>query len=134
MAKSSNDAPHYVTLRPHHILCSQFFVGSGYSEDFVRNMTDILSRLNSDGTTVRFTQHCDEICSHCPRRDGSVCENEDHVLHHDSFCLQEYGISRDDELTWKEIRSAVLGKIKSDGRLPTVCDDCRWAYICTKLN
>ncbi|MDD7224175.1 MAG: DUF1284 domain-containing protein, partial [Lachnospiraceae bacterium] len=31
-----------ITLRPHHLLCTQGYSGKGYSDDFVENMDKIV--------------------------------------------------------------------------------------------
>lgn len=122
-----------IHLRPHHALCSQFFTGHGYSPSFVEHMTDILDRLDKENLTVTFVKHCDDICSCCPKRGGKHCINESHVLEHDRQCMEEYGISIHESRSWEEIKQTVLGKIKEDHCLPSVCDHCDWNYICKDL-
>lgn len=117
-------------IRPHHALCSQFFVGNGYSDEFVENMTNILNKLNEQNLTVKIIEHCDDICSCCPKNTGGVCENEENVIQHDSKCLEEYGYKIGDEIRWKDLREKVISKIKAENKLPSVCRDCSWGSIC----
>lgn len=39
-----------IHLRPHHLLCLQAFRGKGYSEDFVKKMTEVLNKLLENGS------------------------------------------------------------------------------------
>lgn len=119
-----------ILIRPHHGLCSQFFEGNGYSEEFVENMTNTLNKLNSQNLKVRIVEHCDDICSCCPKNTGGVCENEEDVLHNDAQCLEEYGFKIGDELCWNDLRERVVSKIKAENKLPSACSDCSWRSIC----
>ena len=48
-------------IRPHHALCAQFFVGKGYSEQFVEHMCRVLAELGRNGALVTLTVECDDI-------------------------------------------------------------------------
>lgn len=37
-----------ITLRPHHLLCTQAYSGKGYDEAFVRNMDRVTESLLRD--------------------------------------------------------------------------------------
>lgn len=119
-----------ILIRPHHGLCSQFFAGNGYSDEFVENMTNVLDKLNSQNLKVRFVEHCDDICSCCPKNTGGMCENEEDVMQHDSECTEEYGYKIGDEILWNDLREKVVSKIKAENKLPSVCGGCRWRSIC----
>lgn len=119
-----------ILIRPHHCLCSQFFVGNGYSDEFVENMTNILDKLNSQNLKVRIFEHCDDICSCCPKNTGGECENGEDVLAVDKKCLDEYKIKTGDEFFWNDLREKVVSKIKAENKLPSVCDGCSWRSIC----
>lgn len=117
-------------IRPHHCLCSQFFAGSGYSDEFVANMTDILDKLNSQNARVKIVEHCDDICSCCPKNTGGMCENEENVIQHDIQCIEEYGYKIGGEYCWNDLKEKVISKIKADNKLPSVCRNCSWLSIC----
>ena len=121
-------------IRPHHGLCSQFFVGNGYSDEFVENMTNVLDKLNSQNLKVRFVEHCDDICSCCPKNTGGMCENEEDVMQHDSECTEEYGYKIGDEILWNDLREKVVSKIKAENKLPSVCRGCSWRSICKNID
>lgn len=123
-----------ILIRPHHGLCSQFFVGNGYSDEFVENMTNVLDKLNTQNLTVKIVEHCDDICSCCPKNMVGVCENEESVIQHDNKCLEEYGYKVGDEIRWKDLRGKVVSKIKAENKLPSVCQGCSWSSICKNID
>lgn len=123
-----------ILIRPHHGLCSQFFVGNGYSDEFVENMTNVLDRLNSQNLKVKIVEHCDDICSCCPKNKGGMCENEEDVMLSDSKCMEEYGYKIGDEIFWNDLRERVVSKIKAENKLPGVCNGCSWRSICEKFD
>ncbi len=55
----SKDSPHKTAeplpLRPHHLLCTEFFKGYGYSDGFSANMSEVISMLNADDPAVTLT-------------------------------------------------------------------------------
>ena len=62
----NNKAPE-LWLRPHHLLCLQSFVGHGYSEEFVQQMSVVKQQLtDSPDTPVKIVQGADMLCLHCP--------------------------------------------------------------------
>lgn len=123
-----------ILLRVHHGLCSHFFSGKGYSEEFIKNMTYVLNLLNTQNLKVRFINGCDDICSCCPKNIDGKCENFDEVQITDETCSKEYGINVGDELLWSEVRKKVINKILSEEKLPQVCNNCQWRSICESIN
>lgn len=97
-------------------------------------MTNILALLNKSNPMVKIVEHCDDICEHCPKRKGNTCENEKDVCVIDQKCMDEYSFSIDDEIHWNDIKAKVVGKIVSEGHLPSVCKDCSWLYICKDID
>ena len=64
-------------LRPHHLLCLQTFVGRGYSEEFVSQMTLVKKSLTSNPTlTIELTDGADDLCCHCPNCVDGVCTSD----------------------------------------------------------
>lgn len=122
-----------VFLRPHHALCSQFFTGHGYSDEFVENMTHILNSLNTDNLKVKFVSGCDDICACCPKNKDGKCENESKVNQTDLKCLEEYNFAIGEELYWQYIKARVIEKLKSQQKLPSVCSKCKWLSICESI-
>ena len=64
-------------LRPHHLLCLQTFVGLGYSEEFVRNMTRAKEALGRDpSTAIKLVRGADDLCGACPNCEEGHCTSE----------------------------------------------------------
>ena len=64
-------------LRPHHLLCLQTFIGYGYSEEFVRQMTAVKHQLaDFPDAPVRIVRGTDMLCSHCPNCRKGHCKSD----------------------------------------------------------
>ena len=53
-------------IRPHHGLCTAFFVGEGYDSDFTANMAEKIEFLNKSEPIITLTIGADMICEKCP--------------------------------------------------------------------
>ena len=72
----NNKAPE-LWLRPHHLLCLQSFVGHGYSEEFVQQMSVVKQQLtDSPDTPVKIVQGADMLCLHCPNCKMGTCTSD----------------------------------------------------------
>ena len=116
-------------LRPHHALCLAFFEGKGYSGDFVRNMAKIKELLTDSDPEVRLTTDWDMICRRCPHSDGSCGEK---APCYDRAVLEICGLSEGQVIKWSRLSQTAEELIIKAGRLPQVCGDCQWSYICSK--
>ena len=68
-------------LRPHHLLCLQTFVGRGYSEEFVKNMTLVKRQLTTNTRTpITLLSGADDLCAHCPSCVDGQCTSEKPAL------------------------------------------------------
>ena len=123
-----------IFLRPHHSLCIQFFIGKGYSEEFVRGMNRIIILLKSRKADIILTDRCDDICRFCPNRTENECCSEKKVQLIDKACLYKYGLAPGDRLTWSELEGLAKEKIITCGKLKAVCRDCQWYDICSVLS
>lgn len=119
-----------ITLRPHHGLCLRNFVGNGYNEAFVENMTDLITKLKED-TAIRLVTDRDDVCSVCPNwRDGK-CLSQDKVMDYDNGVLDAIGYSVDmPSLTYGEFQKQIEERIIQQGRFHSICGDCEWSEIC----
>lgn len=120
-------------LRPHHSLCIQFFIGKGYSDEFVIGMTETIEMLNLKNPLLDLSEKCDIICRFCPNNIDGICTAENKVHAIDSRCLDEIGLSFGDNIRWSELKSAAAGKIIKNGRLQNVCQTCQWSDICNNF-
>ena len=117
------------SLRPHHALCTAFFEGKGYSDDFTAHMTEVIASLEADDPTLTVTAAPDTICSHCPNLRGEQCSGVK-ADRYDAAVMGMCGLREGSTLKWSELKSLVRGRIIGAGRLSEVCGDCKWQYIC----
>ena len=152
-----------VILRAHHLLCLRGFVGMGYNEEFVQNMTQIKERLES-GEGVIIVDTCDDICGSCPNIKDDVCQitakfdslelpnlphpvlDRQNVKNSISGPLPEEEMQRMDravveladlkigeECTYSELRQIVDVNIPPQD-MKGVCGECRWLEHCEKVD
>lgn len=120
-------------IRPHHILCMQFFIGKGYSSGFTANMAIIRDKLKADNPLIQLISGTDIICEKCPNTNNGICKTQEKVLRYDAavanICDLEIGqISR-----WSELEKTVTENLIKKNRLCEVCNDCCWYEICRKI-
>ena len=113
-------------LRPHHLLCTQGYSGSGYNDSFIENMTAITNRLRSgENVVVDIVFSTDDICEKCPNMlDGDLCKNNDKVKDLDRKVVEYFGIEER-----KYMYKDIIRKINSQ-MTATIMDDicfvCEW--------
>ncbi len=121
-----------IILRPHHSLCIQFFIGKGYSEEFIKGMTETIKMLDEEDPIVTLTDSCDIICGFCPNNLNGRCISQDKVCDIDNRCLDELKLNIGDKIYWKQLRTAARSKIIDKNKLINVCRRCQWSGICQK--
>lgn len=121
----------YVDLRPHHLLCTFNFLGSGYSNKFISNFWNVKKKLEKN-TKIRIVSHLDDICKACPNTKGNKCKKEKLIQTLD----QEHFLALDLKkriMTWGDavykINSIVTKKV-----FDNICSSCKWKdyKICEK--
>ncbi len=120
-----------VKLRPHHSMCIQFFVGNGYSNEFVEHMRKVIYFLEQNDPFVILVESSDVICTECPHERNEICENEDKVAAIDCRCKIAAGIGDAKAIRWSELKKTVNERIIRCGKLSEICNDCCWKKICT---
>lgn len=117
-------------LRGHHLICLHFFHGEGYDEAFVRNLKEVLKKIEQEG--VKITDGADDVCKGCPYLKNSRCEYDEdadeEVKEMDEAALRLLNVRRDAILEWNDIKS----------KLPEIfslwyanyCYDCDWLKTC----
>lgn len=116
-------------IRPHHGLCIQFFIGKGYSDAFVSNMSQVIDKLNQDATIQLITEN-DIICSACPSNLGNQCATQSKVSFYDKKVLELCHLHPNDEISAKDFFQLVKTNILDSNQLEQVCSDCEWYSIC----
>lgn len=129
MRRSENET---LKIRPHHGLCAEFFRGEGYGDDFIQNMSAVLSVLNETDPSVILTEDNDVICRKCPHNKDGRCETAEKVSRYDGAALDICGLKPGSSLPWSEFRSLVRQKIIVENRLAEICPDCLWHGICSE--
>lgn len=119
-------------IRPHHMLCLQFFEGHGYSDGFVENMQKVKEYLEKENPIVHIHEGVDDICRSCPKNQGKNCINEENVLGHDRRVYSEVKETVGTDNDWDTITKAIKKEIIESGKMPEVCGECTWSSICFK--
>lgn len=120
-----------IEIRAHNLLCIQGFVGMGYSEKFVENMSEIVKVLRKNPKTkIKITISPDLICSSCPHLSKYGCTlrgegHESHMRAQDLDVLDRLQFKQNDEVTWHEIENHISKNIIG-ANLQNICKDCPW--------
>lgn len=112
-------------------MCTYFFEGKGYSDEFNHHMAATIEYLQGN-PVVRIVNYGDEICSCCPNLQGGVCKDKEKVLAYDNKVLDLCGLESGAEMPWLEFARLVQKNIIQKQRLVTVCSKCEWWEICHK--
>lgn len=135
MRESKNSLPEYADaymLRPHHLLCTEFFKGYGYSNEFSVNMSDVISMLNADDPAVMLTAGTDIICRGCPHNKDGICDSREKARRYDIAVLELLGVHEGGTATWSEMKRSARERIIAAEKLYQICGDCQWFHICGK--
>lgn len=118
-----------IKLRAHHGLCIAFFEGKGYDENFVKNMTTVIAKLEKNPNIIIVSKE-DNICAECPNNINSLCLCSEKVDEYDKNVLKLCNIKTGDVLPWKTYSALVNDNIIKAGKMEFICGNCTWANIC----
>lgn len=122
------EAPIY-DLRAHHGLCLSFFIGQGYSGEFVENMAHTKAELDKN-PLVHIVDHADVICKHCPNHIGGACSSLEKVCRYDSQVLKLCGVVPGAVMPYLDFVGLVQKRILLLRKRKEVCPDCQWNDLC----
>lgn len=108
-----------ITLRPHHVLCIQRFIGEGYSPSFVENMWKIVNSIKeAPQQSINFIGSEDDLCAHCP--------------HNQNGCVSEAKVRRMDKLVGLSGTMAWSDAVSHCSKLDAkeICTNCQWYKLC----
>ena len=116
-------------LRGHNLLCIQGFVGKGYSDEFVANMTGVIADLSED-SRVTVVAEPDALCEACPHLRQSGCSlhgpgTEEGIRSQDRAVLQRLGIQGGETITWGETLNRIRRSVAPED-LDCICGSCPW--------
>lgn len=120
-------------IRPHHLLCLQFFEGKGYSDSFVKHMTEIHDKLLEENPKIHLVKGTDDICKSCPNNERGRCNKESSVSGNDMRTYEAIKDEVNGDGTWEELTELVYKNIINQNKLKQVCETCRWSDICMKI-
>jgi len=122
-----------LNIRAHHLLCLQGFQGYGYSQDFVRNMAEIIKKIGSN-PELQIITGCDDICSYCPHRLEGVCQKDagsvSGIKDVDRRVLQYLDLKEGIKGRAHDFISLAKARLRSISDIENICGDCNWKEKC----
>ena len=106
-------------LRGHHLICLNFFMGEGYTEEFIENLYSVIKKEN-----IEIVTGADEVCRKCPYLKEDKCRSSDYTdekIHlQDQEALRLLGFKPGMTVDWKMIAS----------KLPTIIEEWKAEFCC----
>ena len=119
-------------IRAHHLLCTENFVGEGYSDDFSKNMAKVIGQLK-ENPKVKLLADLDDICGPCPENLSTRCDNDDLVKSYDKKVLEVLNLSEGEIYSWNDIRKLACDIIFAKNRREEICGECQWNELCKEV-
>ena len=119
-----------IPLRPHHLVCLQYFVGKGYSAGFASNTTRVLAYLKQHPTLacIQIVQEADALCLSCPNL-HTQCET---ARQYDHGYLQALHLTIEQQLSFQDATERFQQHV-NDTVFRTICGSCSWYNLCSSL-
>ncbi|WP_226665217.1 DUF1284 domain-containing protein [Metabacillus litoralis] len=112
-------------LRGHQLFCLLGYRGMGYSQEYVKNMTQLHQKLRRDPMTkIKLVNGPDQLCEKYPNSGEYHCQN-DSIYERDAVILEKLGLNIGQILYWKDIELHVK-KYVVPSDIQTVCETCSW--------
>lgn len=121
----------YVGLRGHHLVCLQFFEGSGYSEEFVDNLRRVLDGFQHEGAVLEAGP--DDVCARCHHL-GAEGEctlepgGEQSIRALDKLAVELLQVDTGQRVDYEQVRAQVARVLRQ--WRAQACDGCQWATQC----
>lgn len=113
-------------------MCTENFVGEGYSDDFSKNMAKVIGQLK-ENPKVKLLADLDDICGPCPENLGTKCESDDLVKSYDKKVLEVLNLSEGEIYSWADIRKLACDIIFVKNRREEICGECQWNELCKEV-
>ena len=122
-------------IRAHHLLCMQGFQGYGYSEDFSKNMAEIIEALqNFPEHEIEIIAGNDSICTCCPYNIDKKCQesqgSNDKIVSMDLKVLEKLDITPGSIFKAEKIFKITNKKLKTYIDVKEICGNCSWSEKC----
>ncbi|MDR2889451.1 MAG: DUF1284 domain-containing protein [Lachnospiraceae bacterium] len=113
-------------LRPHHLLCTQTFTGSGYSDEFIANMTAVTTRLhNNPNSLIQLVCSTDQLCEHCPNMiTAGQCCDDAKVKEYDRKVMAHFDL-HEGHYYYRELID-MINQHMTATILEDICGGCSW--------
>lgn len=122
-----------IRLRPHHLICIHKFIGKGYSEEFTKNMADIVKILENEPKTVVELASCeDAICELCPHNIGK-CKFYQKIERMDKAVIKICSFTENAHGLWRDLSQSVKCNILKNDNFNKICSKCDWFNLCNKI-
>ena len=113
----------------------QGFQGYGYSEDFSKNMSEIIEILqNFPEQEIEIVAETDSICTCCPYNINGKCQesqiSNDKIVSIDMKVLEKLDISPKSIFEAEKIFEITNRKLKTYHDVKEICGDCSWSEKC----
>ncbi len=112
-----------IYLRAHHILCILQFRGYGYSDEFIKNMQNIMNRLKIEPIII--IEDFDDICISCPNKSKNICLLDTNIKCLDKNVLEKLSLPINTPIYFKELLP-ILEKTISKDIFNSICGKCTW--------
>ena len=122
-----------IKLRGHHLICLHFFKGEGYNPEFVKNLREILKRVEA-GEELEVCSGADDVCKTCPYLKGKLClydkDAEAEIRAMDKRAMGLLRLKIMDRVNWQEIRERIPEAFHVWSE--EYCKECEWRRVCEK--
>lgn len=114
-------------LRGHHLICLNFFRGEGYSEDFIKNIYQVLKKEK-----IEVAAGPDDVCAKCPYLKNKKCASSEYtdemIVVQDNEALRLLGFKHGEMVDWKMIADRLPGIL--DEWKAQFCAGCGYKKVC----
>lgn len=112
-----------IKIRPHHLVCSLCFNGTGYSQKFIENFANIIQRFTT--TQIEIVDELDEICAACPNHNQKKCDDFAKVIPLDNAYSKLFNLKKGDILSWQQAKNIIRHQLKL-ANFHQICAKCQW--------
>lgn len=117
-------------LRPHHLICLQFYTGLGYDKKFIKNLDRVITFW--ENFPVLVVEGPDDVCCVCPNLEDKGCKlGEEKIRAKDRMAKEFLGIKEETLVEKSWVRERIKGLIKD--WLERSCKDCVWNKVCKDI-